>query len=486
MMSALIDFLWWYDWAIVGYVFLSNTVYLVLMLTGFLELLRYRFVDRGSEEGGARQLSPLVPPISILVPAYNEELTICESVRAMLALRYPEYEVIVVNDGSSDSTLATLTEEFHLYRSARYYETPLDTAPIRGIYESMDPVPLVVVDKENVKMKADALNVGINVARYPLFCAVDADSILESNALIRVAYPFVEDPDRRVLAVGGMIRAVNGCEVHKGRVMKVSLPDSRIAILQTIEYLRAFLFARTGFATFNCLLIVSGAFGLFSRRIVIEVGGFDTGRVGKVLGEDMELIFRLHRWALERKKKYRIESLPDPVCWTEVPESLQSLRSQRIRWQRASIEAALKHKKMICNPRYGLFGTFALPYVVLFDIFGPVVELSGYFITILAYYFGIVSWVVPVLFMAVSVLYGTILSIFAVLFEQITVRRYPTARNLLKLLFYGLVENLGYRQLLTFWRIQAFGEILFGKKAKHEALARKGFQKSESAAVESA
>ncbi len=471
MKQGFINFLHFYESAIILYLFVINTIYFVLLLLGFLELLRYRLVQHDREEKSALEVSSLVPPISILAPAYNEAATVCESVRAMLTLRYPEFEVIVINDGSKDDTLQLLIEEFKLYKSARYYEAMLNTKPIRAVYESMNPIRLVVVDKENGG-KADALNAGINVARYPLICAVDSDSILEEDALLRIVRPFVTDPGQ-VLAVGGIVRVANGCGISGGRVEKIDLPESWMGRFQVVEYFRAFLGGRVAFSSFNCLLVISGAFGLFLKSAVVAAGGYET----RTVGEDMELIVRLHRWARKLKRKYKILFQPDPVCWTEVPETSHILKRQRNRWQRGTIETVWAHRVMIGNPRYGLLGLFAFPYFVLFEMLGPIVELSGYVLTLAGLLAGLFDWQIALLFFFASVLYGMVLSTASVILEELTMRRYPNVRNLVTLILAGALENLGFRQLLTVWRAQAFLDIFKGNKS-WGVMERRGFQKA--------
>lgn len=466
MKQILLDLLVTYEQWIIVYLFVINSVYFLLLVVGFFELLRYRYAER--EKRDVLERSTLMPPISVLVPSHNEAALISEAVRALLRLRYPEFEVIVVNDGSSDETLQLLIREFHLYKSARYYETKLATQPVRALYESMNPIPLVVVDKENGG-KADALNAGLNIARYPLICAVDADSLLEADALARVAKPFVEEPGR-VLAVGGIVRVANGCDTHAGRVDQVRLPRSWLARVQVVEYLRAFLGGRIAFSSFNSLLVISGAFGLFQKAAVLAIGGFRTSTVG----EDMEIIIRLHRWARREGKPYRIVFQPDPVCWTQVPETLRVLRRQRNRWQRGTIESLWLHRSMIGRPRYGVLGLLVMPFFVLFEMLGPLVEVAGYFLTLAGFCAGVLSWNIALAFFFASALYGTILSAASVILEELSTRRYPEVRSLLTLVAASVIENLGFRQLLTLWRALAFIDVFRGKKA-WGAMERKGW-----------
>jgi cellulose synthase/poly-beta-1,6-N-acetylglucosamine synthase-like glycosyltransferase len=449
----------WFEGMFLLYLVSLSSLYFFLLIVAFVEVLRHRGWSGTIEEAGAVNSSLLVPPVSVLAPAYNEAMTIRESVRALLALSYPEHEVIVINDGSKDATLQILIEEFHLYQSAHFSDSSLPTKPVRAVYESMDAIRLIVVDKENGG-KADALNAGINAARYPLICAVDSDSLLEQDALLRIARPMLQDPER-VLAVGGIIRIANGCTTASGRVVDVNLPSKWVARFQVVEYMRAFLGGRVAFSTANCLLVVSGAFGLFRKSAVLAAGGYDTGTVG----EDMELILRLHRWALERKMDYRIVFEPEAVCWTEAPESLRVLKRQRNRWQRGTIEALWKHREMIARPRYGIQGCLAMPYFVIFEGLGPLLDLAGCVISVVGVCSGVLAPRIAVLFFIAAIVNGIVLSGACVVLAEFSTRRYMRVSNVLILLGAAVLENLGFRQLQTLWRAQAFWDLWKGKKS---------------------
>jgi cellulose synthase/poly-beta-1,6-N-acetylglucosamine synthase-like glycosyltransferase len=406
--------------------------------------------------------SPLTPPISIIAPAYNEEANVAEAVRSMLMLHYPQLEVVVVNDGSRDRTLEVLIERFALRPIARSFEYATPCRPIRAVYESAQHANLVVVDKENGG-KADALNAGLNLAIYPLICAIDADSILEDEALLRVVRPFVDDPELTV-ATGGIVRIVNGSEVHAGRVVRVHLPRTLLPLLQVVEYLRAFLFGRMGWSAIGGLLIISGAFGLFRKRAVIEAGGYAVDTVG----EDMELVMRLHRHLRAAARPYRVTFVPDPVCWTEAPETLTVLRRQRNRWHRGLIDALWRHRKMWGRARYGSVGVVATPCFLAFETLGPAVELLGYVVVPLSYLLGLLDTDFMVGFLVVAVLYSMLLSLTAVLLEDLAFRRYPRVRDLGYLALASVVENLGYRQATAWWRLRAFwdywrGDLAWGR-----------------------
>jgi cellulose synthase/poly-beta-1,6-N-acetylglucosamine synthase-like glycosyltransferase len=420
------------------------------------------------EEQDGLLKSPLTPTVSVLAPAYNESATVRESVKALLKLRYPSFEVIVVNDGSRDETLKILIEEFRLYKSGRVASGTLPTKPVRAIYESRDPIRLVVVDKENGG-KADSLNAGLNVARSTLVAAIDSDSLLEPNALLHVAFPFLEDPERTI-ATGGIVRVINGCEVSQGQVTRVATPHSLLACFQAVEYLRAFLGGRVAFSFMNCLLIISGAFGLFRRDAAIAAGGFSTSTVG----EDMELVMRLHILSREKGEDYRIAFVPEPVCWTEVPESWKTLQRQRNRWQRGTVECLRAHRHIFLNPRFGVLGILGYPYFLLFEMCGPIIELLGYIMTLSGLVFGIIAPSVAILFLIVSILFGIMLSVGAVMLEELTTRHYPDWRDVLRLFLAAILENFGYRQLLTIWRTKGVIDAFRGKQG-WGAMERRGF-----------
>ncbi|HME10691.1 MAG TPA: glycosyltransferase [Bryobacteraceae bacterium] len=457
-----------FESGIILYVFTINAIYFLLTVIAYFSLRKHH-VHFTPVEQDALMRSPLLPALSLIVPAYNESATCRESVGGMLRLDYPNYEVVVVNDGSKDNTLQVLIEEFHLYKSAQVPSGTLATKPVKQVYQSADPVRLVVIDKVNGG-KADAINVGLNAATSPLVMVVDSDSLIESSGLLNLVKAYLEDPER-IIAVGGTVRAVNDCDVEHGRVKTIRTSKSHLANFQSVEYLRAFLGGRVGFSMMNCLLIISGAFGLFRRDAVLEAGGFDHDTIG----EDMELVVRMHRLWLEKKKPYRIAYVAAPVCWTEVPDSLKILHRQRKRWQRGTVESLWRHRIMLFNPKYGVVGMFAFPYFAIFEMLGPAVEFLGYFLTILGLVFRIIAPPIAILFFSVSVMFGILLSTSGVVLEEFTVCRYPNWQHTHRLFFSAIAENFGFRQLLTFWRVQGLIEAIKGKKGGWGAMERKGF-----------
>jgi cellulose synthase/poly-beta-1,6-N-acetylglucosamine synthase-like glycosyltransferase len=466
MKSLLAGVVQGFDFFVLGYFLTLNTLYLTFSVVALASLLRHR--RRWTPKALDTILrSPATPPISLIVPAYGEEATIAQSLRGLLLLNYPQFEVVVVNDGSTDRTLEVAIEAFGLVKAPVAYRQPLETAPVRGLYRSLDFPDLVVIDKVNGG-KADAINAGINAARHDLVCVIDADSLLEELALVRAVLPFIEDPT--TVAMGGIIRIANGCEVDTGRVTHVRLPAEWLARFQVVEYLRAFLSSRVAMSAMNCLLIVSGAFGMFRRSAVVEAGGFRTDTVG----EDMEIIVRLHRMMRRQERPYRIVFQPDPVCWTEVPESSRILGNQRNRWHRGALQVLTMHAQMIGSARYGSVGLFALPYFAIFEAASPVIEVAGYLLNTAALATGLMDVVFAQLFFLTAIAFGALISVLSVLLEEVTFRRYPRTRDLVMLVGLGVLENFGYRQLTTWWRLKGTVDFFRGRQGWGQ-MVRKGF-----------
>jgi cellulose synthase/poly-beta-1,6-N-acetylglucosamine synthase-like glycosyltransferase len=422
--------------------------YTVLLVLGWLEISSF-VRRRPLRDYDTIADSELSLPVSILIPAYNEERVIVESVRALLGTSYPRFEVVVVNDGSTDATLERLSDAFKLVPVRRVPRARLETQAVRGVYASATDERVVVIDKDNGG-KGDALNAGLRYARYPLFCAVDSDTMLEADALQRLVWHFQAEPD--TVACGGIVRIVNGSTLSGSRITTVQTPRSLIVNLQIVEYLRAFLMGRTAWSRLGALLIISGAFGLFRREVVIAAGGYATDTVG----EDAELVVRLHRHCREQGRRYTITFIADPVCWTEAPTSRRILRRQRDRWQRGLIEAIVRHRAMLGRRRYGRAGMFAMPYFVVFEMIGPALELVGYATMTLSVALGWTSPEVALAFFALACSYGLVFSFGALRIEERAFQRYRRWRCLGRLVVAALVENFGYRQWLTWVRARAF------------------------------
>ena len=452
-------------WFILAYFVALNAGYLVL------NLLSLGSLHRGRQEKLLEELpqifSGLDPAISVLVPAYNEEAGIAASIRSMLQLSYSDFEIIVINDGSKDSTLEVLTREFKLQPFPEAIHARLETQPIRGTYRSTLHGNLRVIDKENGG-KADSLNAGINLARHPLFCGVDADSLLERDSLQRVVRPFLRD--WRVVATGGTVRIANGCEVQDGSLTRVRLPRNVWALFQVVEYLRAFLFGRLGWSQLNAMLIISGAFGLFRTSVVVAAGGYRP----QTIGEDMELVVRIHRMLREQGQDYRVEFVPEPVCWTEAPEDRKTLRNQRIRWQRGLSESLSTNWGLMFSRNGGPPGWLAFPFMVAFEWLGPVIELGGYAFMVFAYLSGLISWDAFAVFLFVAIGLGILLSASGLLLEEMAFQLYPRLSDLAVLALVIVIENFGYRQLNSWWRLIGLYRWAAQSESKWGEMKRKG------------
>ncbi|MDE2600263.1 MAG: glycosyltransferase family 2 protein [Rhodocyclaceae bacterium] len=459
-----------FSWFILCYFIALNGSYLFLNLLS-LRALRLR-IDERLLDDLPQAYSGLELPVSILVPAYNEEGTICTSVLSLLQLAYPEFEIIVINDGSQDDTLEVLKREFGLLPFPEAYRAYLPSKPIRGIYRSTRYLNVRVIDKENGG-KADSQNAAINISRYPLVCPVDADSILQRDSMARVVRPFLSDPT--VVGAGGTVRIANGCEVRGGFLTKVGLPSNWLALFQVVEYLRAFLFGRVGWSSINGMLIISGAFGVFRRDAIMLAGGYRSD----TLGEDMELVVRMHRQLRAQGKPYRIAFMPDPVCWTEAPEDLETLKNQRIRWQRGLSECLARHWRLMFSRNGGVPGWLALPYALLFEWLSSILELFGYIVMLIAYLSGSISWQAYGAFLFVAIGMGILLSASGLLLEEMSFHTYPRGKQLLRLGLAAIVENFGYRQLNSYWRLIGTYRWIRRSESKWGVMKRKGSWHSE-------
>lgn len=457
-------------WVVIVFGLIQTVIYLLQLVIAAYALSKRPPVARSSLLW--HRYSDIAPPISLIVPAYNEQINIVESVHSMLALEYPAYEVIVVNDGSKDETLKRMIEAFELVPVQRSFEETLKHEPIRGIYASSRSDRLFVVDKSNGG-KADAQNAGINVCRAPIFCVIDGDSILEPDALLRAVQPFIEDPERTI-AVGGTIRIANNSTIESGRVKTIRLPNKVLPLFQVVEYLRAFLMARLAWSQVNTLMLVSGAFGVFRRREAVAVGGFTKGS----MGEDLDFVIKLHRYMLDNKKEYRIEFIPEPVCWTEAPETLAVLARQRSRWQRGSLEAFFRYRGMLFNPRYGRVGFLGFGHILIVDVLGPIMEVLGYILMPLFWLTGVLSGESLLAYTALVFVYGVFVSVASLILEELELKRFPRPRDLAILTLAAVAENFGYRQINNFWRVKGYWQYLRADTSWGE-MTRTGFSKQE-------
>lgn len=457
-----------FELGILVYFVIVNAFYGVQLLSAFFAMREHR-LKVWNEARWKFLGSDVAPKVSILAPAYNEAATVAESVRALLTLHYHNLELVVINDGSKDDTVGVLTRTFAMKEVFPAFEATIAHAPIRATYRAREYPNLVVVDKENGG-KADALNAGLNVATGDLVCAIDADTIIEPDSLQRLLRSFLLRDD--VVAAGGTIRIANGCRIEHGRVTEVRAPRTAIAGMQVVEYLRAFLFGRLGWNRLGGNLIISGAFGLFRRDAILAVGGYLHGTVG----EDMELVVRLRRRGYETNSRKHIDFIPDPVAWTEAPETLRVLGRQRDRWHRGLAEVLWKHRRVMFNPRYGSMGLVVYPYFVFVELLAPVIEALGLAGLIAGLIVGALNVPFAILFFLVAYGLGFLLSLYTVVLEEINFHRYKTIRDRLVLIGWAFLENFGYRQLTVVWRLRGLlGYIQ--KKREWGAMERRGFRK---------
>lgn len=449
-------------------------IYMAAISFSYLVLFGIAFIRVKKEKGINREMdvdhlinNGHIYPVSVIVPAYNEELGVTSTVRSLLSLNYPEFEVIVVDDGSTDDTTENMVEAFQMREVYAATRTHIKTKEILAVYKSSVFDNVVLIKKKNGG-KADALNAGINGSKYPYFCAIDGDSILESDALLKTMKPIM-DSNGSVVVTGGSIRIANGTKISKSKVESIDLPKEPIVLMQIIEYFRGFLIGRIGLSRLNILLIISGAFGVFHKDRVIEAGGYNTN----TMGEDMELIVRIHRLLKDQKSKQRIEYIPEPVCWTEAPSTLKVLHRQRLRWQRGLAETLFIHRKMLFNPRYKAVGMISFPYFLFVELCSGIVEAIGYVLIILGLVTSYIDTNIALFLLGINILYGSLISTLSVLLEEWTFHKYPKVRHLLILYFWALTESLWYRPLLIWARVNGIFSA-FKKKKSWGAMERKG------------
>ena len=449
------------------------TTYLTLTVFSAISLRKYlrknSYVDYNSIVA-----SPLAPSLSVIAPAFNERETIIDNIRTLLSLYYNNYEVVVVNDGSSDDTLEKIIQAYELEKVNYYFDYRLPCERIRGVYKSMNRSfkKLTVIDKRNGG-KADSLNAGLNVCRNDLVVSIDADSIMEPDALLKLVKPFMEAKEKKVIGAGGVIRIANSCEISEGHIQKINLPRKFLPRAQVMEYTRAFLMGRMAWSELDGLLLISGALGMFDREVVITAGGYST----KTVGEDMELVVRIRRYMADHGMDYDVVYIPDPLCWTEVPSSIRVLARQRSRWTRGTLETLITHRGLFFNGKYGKLGLLGYPYWLFFEYLAPIIEFLGIlWFTFLAVT-GRLNWPFFLLLFGFVYFFAVSLSIWAVLFEEITFHKYEKRRDVMRLVGTAFLEPLFYHPLVMLMNVKGNIDKLLHIN-KWGKMERKGFKKS--------
>ena len=459
-MSVVAGIVRGFAWFSIWYFVVLNTIYLVIVALAAANAIGARRRERfaGLDEIFA---SPLAPPISVVVPVRNMADLVVDSARGLLNLRYPEFEVIIVDDGSTDGTFARLAREFRLVEVDKVIRTGLRTAGrVRSVHAPATGERLLVIRKESMGRPADAVNTGVNAAQYPLICRTDADTYLDETALLSVAKPFIEDPARTV-AAGATVRVANGCELRAGRVVEPRVPGGWLQAIQAAEYLRVFLLDRAGWSQLRGMLFIPGAFGVFRREIYELVGGFDLCTEG----DDVEMTASIYHRLLNERRAYRIAFVPEPCCWTVVPSRYRRLAHQRARWSQILSEALWSYRAMLFNPRYRGVGLVVLPFALVSELLSALVEVAAWLVLIAGWAAGILDPALVALFAAAGPGYCAFLSIVSVVTEELTYHRYRRWRDFALLVYAAVAGNVGFRQLYAWWRLRGIADALLRRKA---------------------
>lgn len=463
-----------FNGAILFYVILVSSSYFILALISMNGLAGY-LKENAFIEYKLIKSSGLAPALSVIAPAYNEGKNIKENVHSLLNLNYDNYEVIIVNDGSKDNTLEVLIKSYDLEIIEYEYIDKIPTKNIRAVYKSKNPAfyNLIIADKENGG-KADALNVGMNISANPYIICIDADCVIHKDALLILAKPLLEKSDRHVIATGGVVRIANSCVITAGGLTEINAPKNLLARIQVLEYLRAFLLARMAWGKLDGLLLISGAFGLFDKDIAIKCGGYNP----KTVGEDMELVVRMRRYMLENNLKYAVTYIPNPLCWTEAPESFEILLKQRSRWARGTMETLWIHRIMFLNPKYKILGLLSVPYWFIFEYLAPIVEFTGLIITLFFAFLGILSFQYFFLLFGFVYSFAVMFSILTLLTEEYTYHQYGKAKDFIRLLIAAFVEPVYFHFFTVYAALMGNWEEMRGRKTWGD-MERTGFQVAE-------
>lgn len=487
-----------------GFVFVYGCT--MLFMYALLALLSFRGIMRFQRKNSyvdyTKMLqSPLAPGISIIAPAFNEAVTIIQNVRSLLTLNYPRFEVLIVNDGSTDDTLQKLIDEFQLVQVDFAYNERIKSQPVKRLFKSTNSAydKLVVIDKINGKSKADASNAGINAAAYDYFLCTDVDCIIEKDTLLRMIKPFMDEEHNkiketgdpcpecgyihvvedsvRVIATGATLRIANSCEIDEGVITRVRPPEKLLPRFQEMEYLRAYVLGKMGWSVINCVPNVSGGLGLFDKEIAIKAGGYD----GKSFAEDMDMVTRMCTYMIDNKLKYTIRYIPTTQCWTEGPPNMKIFSRQRTRWGRGLAEIVTMHRKVIFNPHYKKLGMVVLPYTLFFEFLAPIIEFTGILYYIYLIITGNINWHYALILLTFVYLYSIMITTLAILWDQKTYQYYKTWREVMGLALMAFIEPFVYHPLIVFFALRGYYFFMIGKKSNWGNMQRQGFGKKKPA-----
>ncbi len=452
------------------YSFLLISSYILLAVLSIINIVRYKSYNSETEDVILNN-SAYIPGVSVIAPAYNEEKTVIANVHSLLTLKYPLFEVVIVNDGSKDKTLEKLIKEFELVEVPFNYVEKIKTKPFKRIFKSKNPKYdiLTIVDKENGGTKADASNAGINASVFPYFLCTDVDCILQENTLTKMIVPFLKK-GKKVVAVGATLRMVNSCELEGGRLKKVKVPKALIPRFQELEYMRAYLLSKFGWSLINCVPNVSGGLGMFDKEIAIKAGGYD----GKSHAEDMDMVTRMRKHMFDNGKENVVDYIPLSCCWTEGPPDRKVLGTQRTRWSSGLIQLFTDHRKILFNPKYKLMGLVVYPYAFLFEFLAPIIEALGLFVLIILMLFGQINWAMAGVVFLFSYSFAILISLLIIILDNVVHPYYDSYKDIFKLIIAAILEPFIYHPLIVFYGLKGYITFLRGKELNWGSMTRAG------------
>lgn len=470
--------IYFYQYLVFLYGLIITVIYISQAVLGYFNILRAKTYHTLKEESLLRDYPDILPGISVVAPAYNEEVIIIDNVNSLLSLEYPKFEVVIVNDGSKDKTLELLIDKFELVQIPFPYIEKVRCQQVKRVFKSTNHLyeKLTVVDKVNGGTKADAMNAGVNVAKYDYFINTDVDCLLAPDTLTKVILP-VLDSKIHVIAVGATMRMVNGCEVEHGIIKRVRPPKKIIPTFQETEYLRSYLLSKMGWSVINSIPNVSGGFGLFDKNVVINAGGYDP----LSHAEDMDMLLRMIAYQREKKRKYKVVQIPDTCCWTEGPPNLKVLSRQRTRWGRGLMQIFIVHRRFIFNHRYRQMGLVIMPYALLFEFMAPIVEFMGYFFMVFLMVNQQVNFNTFWLMLFFVYLIGVTMSLVTIFYDMMVKKHYKSFGEYLKLVLFSSFEAIFYHPFIVFFSLRGYWQFLTQKNFQWGAMTRHGFGETPSA-----